>query len=123
MNVLKTGFLLVLLTVLLVFIGHVIGGHQGATIAFGLALLMNLVSYWFSDKIVLAMYRAKPLSDAEAPQVYRVVREITTRSRMPMPKLYWVPTVSPNAFATGRNPKHAAVVVTAGLLKLMNEDE
>ena len=123
MNVLKTGFLLALLTVLLVFLGQLIGGTHGATIAFGLALLMNLVTYWFSDKIVLAMYQAKPLAEAEAPQVYRVVREIATRSQLPMPKLYWISTVTPNAFATGRNPHHAAVVVTSGLLQLMNEEE
>ncbi len=123
MNVLKTGFLLVLLSVLLVFIGHVLGGPQGATIAFGFALLLNLVSYWFSDKIVLAMYRAKPLGEAEAPQVYRVIREIASRSQIPMPKLYWISTITPNAFATGRSPSHASVVVTSGLLQIMGEEE
>ncbi|MDP3703581.1 MAG: zinc metalloprotease HtpX, partial [Candidatus Omnitrophota bacterium] len=123
MNVLKTGFLLALLTVLLVFIGHLMGGAQGATIAFGIGLVMNLVIYWFSDKIVLAMYRAKPLNEAEAPQVYRAVRDIVTRTRMPMPKLYWIPTKTPNAFATGRSPSHAAVAVTAGLVELLNEQE
>lgn len=123
MNTLKTGLLLAVLTVLLVAIGQLLGGSQGATIAFIFALLMNLGAYWFSDKIVLAMYRAKPLEEAEAPQVYRVVREIASRSGMPMPKLYWMPTVTPNAFATGRSPKHAAVAVTSGLLKLVNEEE
>jgi heat shock protein HtpX len=123
MNVLKTGFLLALLTVLLVFIGQLIGGTQGAVGAFVFALLMNLGVYWFSDKLVLAMYRAKPLSEGEAPQVHRVVREIASRSGMPMPRLYWIPTVTPNAFATGRSPKHAAVAVTSGLLKLMGEEE
>jgi heat shock protein HtpX len=123
MNVLKTGFLLALLTVLLVGVGHVIGGSNGATTAFGFALLINLGAYWFSDKMVLAMYRAKPLSEAEAPQVYRAVREIAARERMPMPRLYWLPTVTPNAFATGRSPKHAAVAVTSGLLKIMDEEE
>ena len=123
MNVLKTGILLIILTALLVAIGHVIGGPQGATAAFGIALVMNFISYWFSDKIVLAMYRAKPLSETEAPQVYRVVREIATRSHIPMPKLYWIPTQTPNAFATGRSPHHASVAVTSGLLELMNEDE
>ena len=115
MNVLKTGFLLALLTMLLVFIGHLMGGTQGATIAFGIALAINFISYWFSDKIVLAMYQAKPLSEAEAPQVYRAVREIALRQQMPMPKLYWLPTQTPNAFATGRSPKHASVAVTSGL--------
>ncbi len=123
MNMIKTGFLLALLTVFLVFLGHLMGGTQGATMAFGFALLMNLATYWFSDKIVLAMYRAKPLSESEAPQVYRVVREIASRTHMPMPKLYWMATATPNAFATGRSPKHAAVAVTSGLLELMNEEE
>ena len=123
MNVLKTGLLLSILTVLLVIIGQLIGGSQGATTAFLIALAMNLGSYWFSDKIVLAMYRAKPLSESEAPQVYRVVREVASLNHMPMPKLYWLPMATPNAFATGRSPKHAAVAVTSGLLKMMDEQE
>ena len=123
MNVLKTGLLLAALTVLLVFVGQLIGGAQGATTAFLFALVMNLGVYWFSDKLVLAMYRAKPLGEAESPQVYRAVRELATRERIPMPKLYWLPTATPNAFATGRSPKHAAVAVTSGLLELMNEEE
>ena len=123
MNVLKTGILLSLLTVLLVFVGQLLGGASGAVSAFGFALVMNLVSYWFSDKIVLAMYRAKSLGEAEAPQVYRAVREIATRERIPMPKLYWMATSTPNAFATGRSPKHASVVVTSGLLQIMSEEE
>ena len=123
MNVLKTGLLLSVLTVLLVAIGQLIGGGQGAMTALIVALVINLGSYWFSDKIVLAMYQARPLSESEAPQVYRAVREIAARNRTPMPKLYWLPTVTPNAFATGRNPQHAAVAVTSGLLQLMNEEE
>ena len=123
MNVLKTGFLLALLTTLLVFIGQLLGGAQGAMTMFVIALVMNLLSYWFSDKIVLAMYRAKPLGEAEGPQVYRAVREIASREHIPMPKIYWIATRTPNAFATGRNPKHAAVAVTSGLLELMNEEE
>src|SRR3989338_5270181 len=123
MNVLKTGFLLALLTALLVGLGSLVGGTQGATIALGFALLMNFGAYWFSDKIVLAMYRAKPLSEADAPQVFRAVREIASRDRIPMPKLYWISTQTPNAFATGRSPKHAAVAVTSGLLELMSEEE
>jgi len=123
MNILKTGFFLALLTVLLVFVGQLIGGTQGAAMAFGIALVMNVVSYWFSDKIVLAMYRAKPLSEAEAPQVYRVVRELASRSRTPMPKLYLIPTMTPNAFATGRSPSHATVAVTSGILRIMGEEE
>ena len=123
MNALKTGLLLSLLTVLLVFIGRLLGGTSGAMAAFIVALLINLVSYWFSDKIVLAMYQAKPLSETEAPQAYRVVREIAFRIHMPMPKLFWIATRTPNAFATGRSPNHASVVVTSGLLELMNEEE
>ena len=123
MNILKTGFFLALLTVLLVFVGQLIGGTQGAAMAFGIALVINVISYWFSDKIVLAMYRAKPLSEAEAPQVYRVVRELASRSRTPMPKLYLIPTMTPNAFATGRSPSHATVAVTSGILRIMGEEE
>ena len=123
MNVLKTGLVLSILTVLLVFVGQLMGGTSGATTAFLFALVINLGSYWFSDKLVLAMYRAKPLSESEAPQVYRAVREIAMRNTMPMPKLYWLPTAMPNAFATGRSPKHAAVAVTSGLLELMDEAE
>ena len=123
MSVFKTGFLLAILTILLVVIGHLIGGPQGATVAFGFALIMNLLSYWFSDKLILAMYRAKPLGEAEAPQVYRAVRDICLRTKLPMPKLYWIATSTPNAFATGRNPQHAAVTVTSGLVELMDESE
>jgi heat shock protein HtpX len=123
MNVFRTGVLLAVMTVLLVFLGQLIGGSQGALTAFLMALGMNLLVYWFSAKVVLAMYRAKPLSEAEAPQVYRAVRDIASRNRMPMPKLYWMATKTPNAFATGRSPKHAAVAVTSGLLELMSEEE
>ena len=123
MNYVKTGLLLTVLTLLFVGIGQLVGGAQGATTAFVMALVMNLGAYWFSDKLVLAMYRAKPLSEAEGPQVYRVVREIATRSGIPMPKLFWIPTITPNAFATGRGPKHASVAVTSGLLKIMDEEE
>ena len=123
MNTLKTGVLLVLLSVLLVGIGSLVGGSRGATIALGFALLMNLGAYWFSDKIVLAMYRAKPLTEPDGPQVYRVMREIASRTQLPMPKLYWIPTATPNAFATGRSPRHASVAVTSGLLELLNEQE
>ena len=123
MNVFKTGFLLALLTVLLVFLGQLMGAAQGAMVAFVFALVMNFVMYWFSDKLVLAMYRAKPLSESEAPQVYRAVREIISRIHIPMPKLYWIATRTPNAFATGRSPNHAAVAVTSGLVELMSEEE
>jgi heat shock protein HtpX len=91
--------------------------------AFGLALVMNFVSYWFSDKIVLKMYGAKPLSESEAPTVHRIVRSLATRAGIPMPKLYLLPSAAPNAFATGRNPQHAAVAVTDGILRIMDETE
>ncbi len=123
MNFLKTGFLLAAMTVLLVFAGQLIGGSQGATMAFGFALLMNFGAYWFSDKMVLAMYRAKPLNPAEAPQVFRAVQDIALQNKMPMPKLFLVPTMTPNAFATGRSPKHASVAVTSGILQVLDEQE
>ncbi len=123
MNVLKTGILLTALTLLLVWIGQLLGGPQGAMMAFVFALVMNFVSYWFSDKIVLASYRAQPLAESEAPQVYRVVREIAARTHIPMPKIYLVTTPTPNAFATGRSPQHAAVAVTSGLLEILSEEE
>ena len=123
MNVIKTTFLLGVMTLLLVFLGGLIGGNQGMMVMFILSLVMNFVSYWFSDKIVLAMYQAKPLDEQEAPQVYRVVRDIALRNKMVMPKLYWLPTKTPNAFATGRSPKHASVAVTSGILEIMSEEE
>lgn len=123
MNVIKTTFLLAAMTLLLIFIGGLIGGQQGMVAMFVVSLAINFVSYWFSDKIVLAMYQAKPLKEEEAPVVYRVVRDIALRNKMPMPKLYWLPTKTPNAFATGRSPKHAAVAVTSGILEIMNEQE
>jgi heat shock protein HtpX len=91
--------------------------------AFGLAMVMNFVSYWFSDKIVLKMYRAQPLSESDAPGVHRIVRSLATQAGIPMPKLYLLPSPAPNAFATGRNPQHAAVAVTEGILRIMDERE
>ena len=123
MNTLKTALLLTVLTALLIFIGGLVGGTNGAMTMFVIAMVINFIQYWFSDKIVLAMYRAKPLSETEAPQVYRTVREIAARMQIPMPKLYWIPTKTPNAFATGRSPKHASVAVTAGILELLNDEE
>jgi heat shock protein HtpX len=122
-NQLKTLILLVLLTVLLVGLGDLIGGPTGLTLALGLALLMNGLAYWFSDRIVLALHGAVPLTEAEAPHVYRIVRDLTRRSGMPMPRLYRVPTEAPNAFATGRDPHHAAVAVTDGILRLLRPEE
>jgi len=123
MNGLKTAFLLGLMTAIILWIGNYAGGRQGMVIAFVLAGIMNFVSYWFSDKIVLAMYRAKPVEREQAPELYDMLRNLTMRANLPMPKLYIIPTEAPNAFATGRNPQHAAVAVTEGILKLLNREE
>ncbi|CUT03779.1 Heat shock protein. Metallo peptidase. MEROPS family M48B [Candidatus Kryptobacter tengchongensis] len=122
-NTLKTVFLMTLMTVLLLAVGSVIGGKSGVMIAFVFSLLMNFFSYWFSDKIVLAMYGAREVSEAEAPKLYSMVRRLTTKAGLPMPKVYIIPSLTPNAFATGRNPQNAAVAVTEGILRLLDEDE
>jgi heat shock protein HtpX len=109
--------------VLLVLIGGALGGQHGMLLAFVMAMVMNLGSYWFSDKIVLSMYRAKPVDEAQAPGLYRIVRTLATRAGIPMPKVYIMPEETPNAFATGRNPQHAAVAVTEGILRVMSEEE
>jgi heat shock protein HtpX len=108
---------------LLLALGEVLGGAQGLVMAFGFAVIMNFVSYWFSDKIVLKMYGAQPIGEAEAPVVHRIVRNLATRAGIPMPKLYLIPSEAPNAFATGRNPQHAAVAVTHGIMRIMDETE
>src|SRR3989338_477490 len=123
MNTLKTGLLLVILTIILVAIGGMLGGPSGAKTAFIFALVMNFISYWFCDKIVLAMYRAKPIGPAELPELQGMVRELAGRAQIPMPRLYLTPHRSPNAFATGRNPAHAVVCVTQGILELLSPDE
>src|SRR3970282_475340 len=115
--------LLGLLTGLFIAIGGLLGGRSGMWVAFVIALIMNFVSYWFSDKIALAMYRVRPLGEAAAPIVYRFVRGLATKARIPMPRLYGIPSPQPNAFATGRSPQHAAVAVTEGILRIMNEEE
>jgi heat shock protein HtpX len=122
-NTLKTTFLLALLTVLFVLVGKAIGGQSGMVFAFGLAVLMNVGSYWFSDKIVLRMYGAREVTEAEAPQLHGTVRRLATAAGTPMPKVYIIPEESPNAFATGRNPAHAAVAVTEGILRILSPDE
>lgn len=122
-NMLKTTVFLALLTGLFIAVGGLLGGRSGMMMAFVLALVMNFVSYWFSDKIVLKMYGAQPIGEAEAPVVHRIVRGLATKARIPMPKLYLIPSEAPNAFATGRNPQHAAVAVTAGILRIMDERE
>ena len=120
---LRTTFLLGALTGLILLIGDYLGGSGGLMIAFVFAVVMNFGSYWFSDKIVLRMYGAHEVDEAEAPQLHRIVRALTTRARLPMPKLYVIPDEGANAFATGRNPQHAAVAVTEGILRLMSERE
>jgi len=120
---LRTTILLATLTGLLVVIGALIGGPQMASTFFIIAMLINLGSYFFSDKLALKMSRAKPIDESEAPRLYQIVRELTTRAGLPMPRLYMIPQDQPNAFATGRNPKHSAVAVTRGITKLLSEDE
>jgi len=122
-NMLKTGVLLGVLTALFVVIGYALGGQQGMVVAFAVAVAMNMFSYWFSDKIVLAMYGARPISEAEAPRLYAIVRRLATRAQIPMPPVYLIPTDAPNAFATGRSPAHAAVAVTEGIMRILDEEE
>jgi heat shock protein HtpX len=122
-NVFKTGLLLAVLTAMLVLLGGALGGRQGMVIAFVLALAMNFASYWWSDKIVLAMYRAQPITEAQAPGLYGMVRRLATRAGVPMPRVYLIPTDQPNAFATGRNPEHAVVAVTEGIMRILDDDE
>jgi heat shock protein HtpX len=120
---LRTTLLLGLLTGLIIWIGNLFGGSNGMVVAFVLAAVMNMGSYWFSDKIVLAMYRAKALDEREAPELYRIVRELAAEAGLPMPRIYLIPQETPNAFATGRNPEHAVVAVTDGLWRLLTTDE
>ena len=122
-NIFKTGLLLAVLTAMLVLIGGAIGGQQGMLVAFVLALAMNFFSYWFSDKMVLAMYGARPIEESEAPALYAVVRRLATRAQIPMPRVYMIASDTPNAFATGRNPEHAAVAVTEGILRILDQEE
>ncbi len=123
MNALKTTFLLSVLTVMLILAGEYLGGRNGALIAFVIAAATNFFSYFFSDKIALAVYRAKPVTREELPRAYEVVERLAGRANIPMPKIYVIPTESPNAFATGRNPQHASVAVTHGILQLLTDEE
>jgi heat shock protein HtpX len=123
MNQLKTLILMSALTALLVWVGDLVAGRQGMWMFLGLAATMNFIAYWFSDKIVLKMYRAKPVTQAEAPELYSIVSTLAQQNNMPMPKVYIVPSASPNAFATGRDPKHAAVAATQGILELLSREE
>jgi heat shock protein HtpX len=123
MNQFKTFFLMLVLTILFILVGTAIGGRNGAIYAFIFAALMNFFSYWFSDKIVLRMYGAREVSQSEAPELYGVVAELTSKASLPMPKVYIMENDTPNAFATGRNPGHAAVAVTSGILRILSRDE
>jgi heat shock protein HtpX len=119
----KTAFLLTLLTLLLMFIGRVFGGQNGMLLALAFAAVLNFVSYFYSDKIALKMYRAQPVTREELPRAYAAVERLTQKIGIPMPKIYVIPNDSPNAFATGRNPQHASVAVTQGILNLLNDEE
>ena len=123
MKVLRTGILLILLSVLLVLVGGALGGRGGMQIALVIAILMNGVSYFFSDKIALKSSGAQPVTREQLPRFYQVMERLAAKANIPVPKLYVVPDVAPNAFATGRNPNHASVAVTQGLLQIMNDDE
>src|SRR5467141_2640545 len=123
MKILRTGFLLILLSVLLVVAGGAIGGQSGLKIALGIAVVMNGISYFFSDKIALASSGAQRVSREQVPRLYEVMERLAAKARLPMPNLYVIPEPAPNAFATGRNPRHASVAVTEGLLELMNDEE
>jgi len=122
-NWLRTTMLLGALTILIVFLGNVLGGSQGMIIAFVLAIVMNFSSYWFSDKIVLRMYNAREVLPEQRRDLYEMVNQLSDRAGLPMPKIYIIPESSPNAFATGRDPEHAVIALTEGLLNLMNRDE
>jgi heat shock protein HtpX len=122
-NQIKTTLLLTIMTVLILLIGQLLGGQQGMAIALIFAAGMNFFSYWYSDKLVLRMYRAREASPRQSPELYNMVGQLTRQAGLPMPKLYVIPQETPNAFATGRNPKHAAVAVTRGLLEIMKPEE
>jgi len=123
MNTLKTGLLLGALTGLLMLIGGWFGGQNGVVIAFIFAMVMNFGSYWFSDKLVLSMYHAQPVSENEAPELYAMVKTLAMKASLPMPRVYIIPGETPNAFATGRDEHHAVVAVTEGILRILNREE
>jgi len=122
-NLMKTAILMAAITALFMAIGSLLGGQQGMMIALVVALGMNFFSYWFSDKLVLKMYNAQEVDESSAPQFYRMVRELAQRAQLPMPKVYLINEDAPNAFATGRNPEHAAVAATTGILRMLSERE
>jgi heat shock protein HtpX len=123
MNTMKTFLLMGVLTVLLVLAGQWLGGQGGMLVAFLFAIVMNFGSYWFSDKIVLRMYNARELTQSDNPSLFQLVQELATRAGLPMPRLYMIPGEQPNAFATGRDPHHAAVAVTEGIVQMLSKDE
>ena len=123
MNQFKTFFLMLVLTFLFILVGTAIGGRNGAVYAFIFAALMNFFAYWFSDKIVLRMYGARQVTQGEVPELYQIVGELVNKASLPMPKVYIVENDTPNAFATGRNPEHAAVAVTSGILRILSKEE
>lgn len=123
MNTFKSTLLLVLLTLFLIFVGERIGGRNGMMLAFLLSVVFNFGTYFFSDKLALRMYNAQPVTREQLPRAYAAVERLTAKQGLPMPKIYVLPTESPNAFATGRNPKHASVAVTHGILELLNDEE
>jgi len=123
MNTVKTALLMMGLTVLLVFVGGALWGSNGMWLFFAIAMVMNLINYWFSDKIVLRMYGAREVTEADAPMLYSITRELANRGQLPMPRVYVIPSDGLNAFATGRNPKHAAVAATEGILRVLSRDE
>ena len=123
MNTFKSTLLLVVLTVFLIFIGDWVGGRNGMVIAFVLSVIFNFGTYFFSDKLALSMYRAQPVTREQLPRAYEVVERLAAKQGLPMPKIYVIPSESPNAFATGRNPKHASVAVTHGILQLLDDEE
>jgi heat shock protein HtpX len=122
-NFMKTTFLMTAITLLFVWVGDLIGGRQGMFLFLGIAAVMNFFTYWYSDKMVLKMYRAQPVTRQEAPELYDTVESLTQRAELPMPKVCIIQSDAPNAFATGRNPQNAAVAVTSGILQILNRDE
>ncbi|WP_321922825.1 zinc metalloprotease HtpX [Paraburkholderia guartelaensis] len=122
-NWVKTAMLMAAITALFIVIGGLIGGHRGMVLALFFALAMNFFSYWYSDKMVLRMYNAQEVDETTAPQFYRMVRDLATRAQLPMPRVYLINEDAPNAFATGRNPEHAAVAATTGILRVLSERE
>lgn len=123
MNGIRTMALMVTLTLMLLFIGGLLGGKSGMTFALVMAFGINFITYWFSDKIVLRMYKAKPVNESEAPELYNMVRRLSQKAELPMPKVYIMEQEQPNAFATGRNPEHGVVAVTTGIMRILTREE